>query len=256
MILLPEVSRKSITWDQKSTSWCHQKEVARPRGSRRLPSDIGICHLQTNYWAHHASLRYLRRAHESAAHNMTIVLASPLRPDTFISTTVPAKDLDNDIMDVVSISPVGNYSGGEEELPKVFAGLVPLGEHWSYKYLIKPDGMSYSVRFTALLASDSATIKSMVYREYFSDWMQPWCVLVVLRIHLGASRTDVCLLKLYYIPLSPSYSEIYNIHAYFSGPSASRMDAVSVTVRRSAHWEAVQEERDAQLRQIARAGKQ
>ena len=116
--------------------------------------------------------------------------------------------------------------------------------------------MSYSVRFTALLASDSATIKSMVYREYFSDWMQPWCVLVVLRIHLGASRTDVCLLKLYYIPLSPSYSEIYNIHAYFSGPSASTMDAVSVTVRRSAHWEAVQEERDAQLRQIARAGKQ
>ena len=31
------------------------------------------------------------------------------------------------------------------------------------------------------------------------------------------------------------------------------MDAVNVTVRKSADWEAVQEERDAQLRQIARA---
>ena len=34
------------------------------------------------------------------------------------------------------------------------------------------------------------------------------------------------------------------------------MDAVNVTVRRPADWEAIQEERDAQLRQIARAGKQ
>ncbi|KAI9568294.1 hypothetical protein HD554DRAFT_2101471 [Boletus coccyginus] len=33
-------------------------------------------------------------------------------------------------------------------------------------------------------------IKSMVYKEYFSNWMQPW---------------------LHSIPLSSSYSEIYNI---------------------------------------------
>ena len=62
--------------------------------------------------------------------------------------------------------------------------------------------------------------------------------------------------RLHYIPLSSSYSEIYNIHAYFSGPSASTMDAANATVRRTADWEAVKEERDAQLRQIARAGKQ
>ena len=120
--------------------------------------------------------------HESAAHNVTIVHASPSRPDTFISTTVPAKDLNDDIMDVAFVSAVGDYPGGEEELRKVhrFAGSVPLGKHWSYKYLIDLDGMSYSARFMALLASDSAVIKSTVYKEYFSDWMQPWYVLVVL----------------------------------------------------------------------------
>jgi hypothetical protein len=34
------------------------------------------------------------------------------------------------------------------------------------------------------------------------------------------------------------------------------MDVANVTVGRAADWEAVKEERDAQLRQIARAGKQ
>ena len=62
--------------------------------------------------------------------------------------------------------------------------------------------------------------------------------------------------RLHYIPLSSSYAEIYNIHAYFSGPSVSTMDVANVTVRRMADWEAVKAERDTQLRQIARAGKQ
>ena len=58
------------------------------------------------------------------------------------------------------------------------------------------------------------------------------------------------------IYLPSSYSEIYNIHVYFSEPSASTMDVGNVTVGRTADWEAVKEERDVQLRQIARAGKQ
>ncbi|KAG6380428.1 glycosyltransferase family 90 protein [Boletus reticuloceps] len=185
----------------------------------------------------YTSLRFVRMAHESAANNVTIVHALPSRPDTFISTTVPAQDLNNDIMDAAFVSAVGEYPGGEEELRKVhrFAGFVPLGKHWSYKYLIDLDGMSYSARFMAFLASDSAVLKSTVYKEYFSDWIQPW---------------------LHYIPVSSMYSEIYNIHAYFSGPSASTLVAANVAVPGTAEWEAVKRERDAQLRQIAKAGKQ
>ena len=115
-------------------------------------------------------------AHESAPNNVTIVHASPSQPDTFISTNLPAKDVNNDIMDVAFVSAVGAYPGGEPELRKYhrFADRVPLGRHWSYKYLIDLDGMSYSGRFMALLASDSAVLKSTIYKEFFSDWIQPW----------------------------------------------------------------------------------
>lgn len=117
-------------------------------------------------------------AHESATTNVTIMHASPLRPDTFISTTVPAKDVNSDLMDVAFVSATGSYPGGETELRKLhrFADSVPLGKHWSYKYLIDLDGMSYSGRFMGLMASDSAVLKSTVYKEYFSDWLQPWYV--------------------------------------------------------------------------------
>ena len=36
--------------------------------------------------------------------------------------------------------------------------------------------------------------------------------------------------RLHFIPLSMSYDEIYNIHAYFSGPSNSMMKAANVTL--------------------------
>lgn len=114
--------------------------------------------------------------HDSAAHNVTIVHASPMQADAFVSTSVPAKDLNHDIMDVAFVAAVGSYPGGKEELYNVyrFEGKVPLGRHWSYKYLVDLDGMSYSGRFMALLASDSAVLKSTIYKEYFSDWLQPW----------------------------------------------------------------------------------
>jgi hypothetical protein len=35
--------------------------------------------------------------------------------------------------------------------------------------------------------------------------------------------------RLHYIPLSMSYKEIYNIHAYFSGPSPAMMKALNQT---------------------------
>ncbi|KAG9310121.1 glycosyltransferase family 90 protein [Chiua virens] len=181
--------------------------------------------------------RFLRMTHGNASANLSIVHVSPSQPDEFISTTVPAKKVNSDIMDVAFVSIVGSYPGGEQELRRLhrFADPVPLGKHWSYKYLVDLDGMSYSARFLAFLASGSAVIKSTVYKEFFSDWIQPW---------------------LHYIPLSSSYAEIYNIHAYFSGPSTSTMDAANMAVKVQAEWEAIKNERDAQLRQVAEAGKE
>jgi hypothetical protein len=69
-----------------------------------------------------------------------------------------------------------SYPGGMDALVRDhrFGDSVPLGKHWSYKYLIDLDGMSYSGRFLSFLASDSVPIKSTVYEEYFTEWIQPW----------------------------------------------------------------------------------
>lgn len=69
-----------------------------------------------------------------------------------------------------------NYPGGLKAMKEDhrFGDAVPLGKHWSYKYLVDMDGMSYSGRFMAFLASDSVPVKATVYTEYFSDWIQPW----------------------------------------------------------------------------------
>lgn len=93
--------------------------------------------------------------------------------------------------------------------------------------------MGYSGRFMAFMASDSAVIKSTVYKEYFTDWIQPW---------------------LHFIPLSSSYSEIYNIHAYFSGPSSSTLRIANVS--HVPEVENIHANGDKQLKKIARAGKQ
>ncbi|KAF8838709.1 glycosyltransferase family 90 protein [Paxillus ammoniavirescens] len=220
-----EIDDMEVPWDEKSDEifW----RGATTGGGNTPPG------FSPSYQRH----RFLRMAHEGSSANYTVIHASPSIPGNFISTTVPAKDLNNNIMDVAFVSAVGNYPGGVGELMRFhrFADSVPLGEHWSYKYLLDLDGMGYSGRFMALMASDSVPIKSTVYKEYFTDWLQPW---------------------LHYIPLSSSYSEIYNIHAYFSGPSASTIEIANATSPTTNDWRARKKEGDDQLRRIARAGKQ
>ena len=62
--------------------------------------------------------------------------------------------------------------------------------------------------------------------------------------------------RLHCIPLSASYAELYNIHAYFSGPSPSTLEAANLSLgwnltTPSAHLGA-----DDKLQRIARAGRQ
>jgi len=116
--------------------------------------------------------------------NRTVVFADPPGTDDFTYAKVPIKQLNNDFMDAAFTRAVGcmEYNpGGCDGLRRDhrFADTVPLGEHWRHKYLIDLDGMGYSARFFAFLASDSAVLKSTVYREYFSDWIQPWCVSLI-----------------------------------------------------------------------------
>ncbi|KAH7883119.1 glycosyltransferase family 90 protein [Phlebopus sp. FC_14] len=219
-----EIDDMEIPWNEKS-------EVIFWRGATTGGGNTPPG-FSSNYHRH----RFLRMTHEDSSANYTIVHPSPVIAGTYISTNVPARYLNRDIMDVAFVSAVGTYPGGEETLRQMhrFADAVPLGKHWSYKYLVDLDGMSYSGRFMAFMASGSAVIKSTVYREYFSDWLQPW---------------------LHYIPLSSSYSEIYNIHAYFSGPSKATIALANVSEPMNIQDPPLKEG-DERLRRIARAGKQ
>ncbi|EJT99483.1 hypothetical protein DACRYDRAFT_69181 [Dacryopinax primogenitus] len=77
-----------------------------------------------------------------------------------------------------------------------FVEKVPLYEAYKSKILLDLDGMGYSARSMALLASKSALVKSTIYREFFEDWLQPW---------------------VHYIPLSSNFTELFNIWAFFIG---------------------------------------
>ena|ERR1700731_4299342 len=113
--------------------------------------------------------------------NRTVVFEHPPASSRYVQTDVPIRALNEEIMDTAFVTAVDdeNYPGGLNAMKENlhFGDAVPLGKHWSYKFLIDLDGMSYSGRFMAFLASDSVAVKSTVYNEYFSDWIEPWCVL-------------------------------------------------------------------------------
>ncbi|KAF7973084.1 hypothetical protein HWV62_16284 [Athelia sp. TMB] len=186
--------------------------------------------------------RFLRMATDTSDTNRTITFADPPSSTNFVSEKVPARAVNQEIMDVAFVKAVGYYPAGDAALARDhrFDDAVSLGKHWAYKYLLDLDGMSYSGRFMGFLASDSVPMKATIYQEYFSDWIQP------------CNAADGVAIRLHYIPLSASYKEIYNIHAYFSGAPAAALEASGSSSSRHAG----SAEGDRRLRRIARAGKQ
>jgi len=115
---------------------------------------------------------------KSLTNNRTIIFPSNSISTTtshqqFIAVSVPVGHLNEEIMDaafVKALSPE-TYPGGLQAMmtDHRFSDAVPLGKHWAYKYLVDMDGMGYSGRFMAFLASDSVPVKATVYEEFFSQ---------------------------------------------------------------------------------------
>ena len=118
-------------------------------------------------------------ANDQSSYNHTITYADPPNSSRFISTRVPISSPNEEIIDVAFVEAVGdeNDPGGVAAIGQDFRfdHAVALGEHWAYKYLLDLDGMSHSGHFMGFVANDSVVLKATVYREYFSDWIQPWC---------------------------------------------------------------------------------
>ncbi|KAL1948434.1 hypothetical protein VTO73DRAFT_12509 [Trametes versicolor] len=184
--------------------------------------------------------RFVRLASDRSSANRTVVFADPPGSTNYIYADVPAAALNDEVMDVAFVKVVGaeNFPGGHDafvQQHRVDDGGVNLGDHWKHKYIVDLDGMGYSGRFFSFMESDSAVMKSTVYREFFSDWIQPW---------------------LHYIPISQTYSEIYNVHAFFSGATESTLRAANATALSIPPEQRRTVDGDRRLRRIARAGKQ
>jgi hypothetical protein len=183
--------------------------------------------------------RFLRMSSDKSNTTRVVTFTDPPTSlSHWVSAAVPIGKLNDEVMDAAFVKAVseGSYPGGKAALQAAhrFGDSVPLGRHWAYKYLVDMDGMSYSGRFMSFLASDSVPLKSTVYDEFFTDWIQPW---------------------VHFIPLSSSYAEIYNIHAYFSGPTQSALEAANLTEVELSANERRSVEGDKRARRIARAGK-
>lgn len=76
-----------------------------------------------------------------------------------------------------------------------------------------------------------------------------------LSFHLLLRPIDIFLSRVHFIPISTSYTEIYNIHAYFSGATQSTAEAANSTQKDLSPEERSPAEGDKRLRRIARAGK-
>jgi hypothetical protein len=180
---LKDVDDMEVPWEKKN-----EKIFWRGATTGGGSSPMGFAHQYQRHRCAHPSLhlipnliyshRFIRMATDVSDVNKTLTFADPPTAPNIISVHVPAREVNKDIMDVAFVKSVGHYPEGPGALARDhrFDDAVSLGEHWAHKYLIDFDGMAYSGRFMAFLESDSAVIKSTVYQEYFSDWIQPWYV--------------------------------------------------------------------------------
>jgi hypothetical protein len=169
--------------------------------------------------------------------------SSALRTVTFPAggmhrAAVPVGALNGDTFDLAFTRPAGdgNWPGGTAGLRASFPFAedgTALGARWASKYALDVDGGGYSGAFLALMESDSAVLKAGVFAEFWERWAVPW---------------------LHYVPLSAGYAELYDLHAYFSGPGPATRAAAGKSLNETELARA-RDEGDRRLRRIARAGK-
>lgn len=51
---------------------------------------------------------------------------------------------------------------------------VPLREMARYKAILDLDGMAFSGRFVALMSMGSGVVKSTIFKDALTDWIEPW----------------------------------------------------------------------------------
>lgn len=114
----------------------------------------------------------------NTSENWSITFANSLNTSHYLKAPIHNSQLNDEIMDIAFVLPKAEkaYPGGLAAMKREyrFGDRVPLSRSWNYKYALDMDGMSYSGRFMALLASKSVPVKATLYKEFWTDWIEPW----------------------------------------------------------------------------------
>ncbi|KDE09310.1 hypothetical protein MVLG_00627 [Microbotryum lychnidis-dioicae p1A1 Lamole] len=86
-----------------------------------------------------------------------------------------------------------------------------------YKYQLDLDGNAWSGRFHRLLTANQAILKSTIFPEWYSSWIQPW-------VQYAPNPLSYCVLirrpfpTLHsYIPIKVDYTDLFDVMAFFAG---------------------------------------
>lgn len=102
-------------------------------------------------------------------------------------------------------SNVYQYTDVHDKLPRIN----------DFTYLLDLDGLSYSARFHALLASGGAVLKSTIYREFYSDWV---CArLELLRANFADEETLLKSSSLFFFSADRALGALHTLVARIRG---------------------------------------
>lgn len=135
-------------------------------------------------------------------HEDTVLVATA--DNRTLSATLPSSALNAALADVAFASP--DHHGDPDSLESQRTepsfrfteggSYVPFESNHLYKAVLDMDGTAYSGRFTTLMRSHSAVIKSRLFIQALDDTLVPWY---------------------HYVPLSVRFSELYHLLSYFFG---------------------------------------
>ncbi|KAF2139619.1 glycosyltransferase family 90 protein [Aplosporella prunicola CBS 121167] len=123
-------------------------------------------------------------------------------PGTWTAKPVWRRDY-AELVDVL-FSGVGQCDPGDCDAQRQFFRVVDAAdfqEAWTARHLLDMDGNAFSGRFYAFLESHSAVHKIAVFREWHTDWIQPWK---------------------HYVPLSLKGDEWLEVMRFFSGEEVGK----------------------------------
>ncbi|SCV72205.1 BQ2448_4899 [Microbotryum intermedium] len=199
-ILLPPLEQywDHEPWDPEWRKKLHNKVVWRG-------TTTGVWFDRTTWWRNSQRVRlWFKSKDTTGTHRVRFDgqgSATPRGVPSIVERDVPTKALVDRYLDFAFTGKEGQCTeedGSCEAVRKLFDFQRGFGwnEANEYKYQLDLDGNAWSGRFHRLLSANQAILKSTIFPEWYSNWIQPW---------------------VHYIPVKVDYTDLFDIMAFFAG---------------------------------------